>query len=605
MLASHVALVFTLAQANAPIRLEVDAREISRGVIHVRETIPALPGEVQLHFPQYIPGEHGPSGRLNGVVNVHFQAGGAEIPWTRDSLDVYKLRVTAPAGSSALTLNFDVYRGRGENSTNLARLNWHEVVYYRAGTPSDRQMIQAELRTPDGWKVSTALDVAAAKSGLASYPAATLTRLIDSPCLMGRYYRSYDLSGGDPVPQSLEVYGEAPSQIEFTDEQIRGVARMCREFKAQAGAQHFGKYRFLLSFSHAAGAGLEHNESSEDGMGSDTLAKEHGRTMLWYLLGHEGFHSWNGKFRRPAGLCTPDYNTPYRNELLWVYEGLTEFYGDVMPVRAGLWKPEVFRDMLALNAQRMQVTRGRRWRSLVDTTFVPLMPREGGDGGRWSYTLRGGDYYYEMTLIWLEADMRIRALTEGKRSLSDFCRIFHGGPNNGPEIKPYDLDEIVRTLGQIAPYDWAGLLRDRIYRVASEVPTQGFDLAGWRYVENDTPNVALDANNVWEEGTWLAGSIGLNLHNAEITDVIPDTAADRAGLVPGWKIVAVNGEKFSAEALLEAVKKGGKLTLIVERDRDVAEYTLEHAGGLKYPHLERIPGRPDRLADLLKPLSPI
>lgn len=592
----------TLPQADT-IALTVDAREAARGVFHVRETIPAPPGELKLYFPKYIPGEHGPSGRINDMMGLHFQASGKELEWKRDPEDVFTFRVTVPQNTDGVTVTFDHRKGHGEGSQNLCRLNWHEVLLYRADAPADKQSFRASLTIPEGWKVSTALKQDGAASGTANYGPVALTRLIDSPCLMGRYYKQVDVTPPGGGKSTLEIYGEDPGKINLKPEDVAGMKRLNAEFEAQAGGYAYRSYQYLLSFSPGSGAGLEHHESSEDGMGEDTLASDKEKRGLWELLGHEGFHSWNGKYRRPAGLSTSDYQKPYHNELLWVYEGMTQFYGQVMPTRAGLWTQEYFRDNMALTAQRLKNSSGRNWRTIAETTFLPLMPNSWGPQ-TWTYERRSVDYYYEMTMVWLEVDMRLRALTNGAKSMSDFCRIFHGGASGKPELKPYDFDEVARTLDQVAPYDWAGLLKERIYTVQAEPPLKAFEMAGWRYVETDEPTKALEDGE--SESTWLLGSIGITLKGNEIEEMVPGMAADKAGLAPGWKIASVNGLKFSTDAIKNAIKatsNGGKLDLMVERDRDVQPYSLDYKGGLRYPHLVRIEGVPDRMADLLKSLA--
>jgi predicted metalloprotease with PDZ domain len=599
-----VTIFLSSAQANT-IRLDVDATEIARGLIHVREVMPAKPGELTVYFPKFIPGEHGPSGRLTNVVNLHFHGGGKEFSWRRDPVEVFEFHVSVPQGARDVTVTFDAARDRGENSTNLARLNWHEALFYKAGTTTDNQPISATLTPPTGWTVSCALDETSNRDGKIGYETVSVTRLIDSPTLMGRYYQQFDISRNDPVKNTLEVYGEDPAHINFSQADLKGMERLVQEFKAQTGAQHYRRYKFLISFSGAAGAGLEHHECSEDGMPENTLSDENTRMSLWDLLGHEGFHSWNGKFRRPIGLCTPDYTEPMKDELLWVYEGMTQFYGHVLPTRAGLWTQEHYRERTAATAQRLMLTKGRNWRTIEDTTFCALTPSGRGARSGWYYMQRGWDYYDEMTIVWLEADMRIRSLTHGAKSLSDFSRIFHGGLNRGPELKSYDFAEVVRTLNQVAPYDWAKYLKERVYTLQPNLSLAGFEMAGWRYVENDTPNNLVGGWNAGDYG-WFAPSIGLNVRAGEITEIVPGSAADKAGLAPGWKISAVNGTKFSIDVLKDAVKatsKGEQLALLVERDRDIRPYTLDYHGGLKYPHLERIEGKPDLLAELLKPLA--
>lgn len=607
------AILFMASRIQAPVdTLVVDAREAERSLFHVTETLHVKPGGLALSYPKWIPGEHSPSGPLNSVFNFYVEANGKPLAWQRDPVELNTVRLTVPEGVDTVSVRFDQSSAAagqfGKTGSNmLSRLKWNRLVWYPF-QPSDEVRFQPSVILPEGWSIATSLNEQSRSGQTVVYAPDTLTRIVDSPAQIGRFYHSYDVSGVDPTKYSLEVMADTQEAVDAAGKDaafLKGMAKLHEEATAMTGSHHYDKYKWLLTLSdEGAFDGLEHHESSEDGMGETAVTSPAQKYFLADLLSHEYFHSFNGKFRRPVGLCTPEYQTPMQDELLWVYEGMTQFYGQVLPVRAGFWTEEQFRDQLAANYESLRVMEGRNWRPLSDTAVAAPTLYSAPDV--WLAARRSTDFYDEMTLVWLEVDQKIRDVTKGAKSLNDFSRVFHGGPANGVELKPYTFDDVVGTLNSVAPYDWAGLLRQRIYSIQPQPTTAGIEASGWHVVYSDVPNVVIQFADEREKSINLMGSLGLYVKEGAIGDVVPGSPADKAGLAPGMKLIALNGRKFDADLLKQAVlatptTKG--LDLTVENQQFQKTVHLAWDGGLHQPHLERVKGVPDRLHDLLRALS--
>jgi len=589
-------------QSVGPIELNVDARQATRGLYFVTEKFAAKPGVLALQYPNWMPGAHSPVGAQGSILKFRVLADGKPLGWTRDLVDMGTVRADVPTSAKQIKVEYTVSGRSG--SAHISRVAWFQLVWYPPA-PSDDIEYKASLEMPEGWKVATALPVETPNGRHVSFKPASLTRLIDSPCEIGQFHKQFDVTGHSSAPHYLEVMADSDEALHPSAEVLDHVRRIHEEAEAIIGTHHYRDYHWLLTISEfAPRIGLEHHESSEDGAGTDGFTS--GALDLGDLLSHEYFHSFNGKFRRPAGLCTPDYQTPMKDDLLWVYEGLTQFMGQLLACRAGWWTQEQWREQIAINYDLMNSTRGREWRTLEDTASG-LVSNFGGRGGpNWGAARRGSDYYVESTIVWLNVDMRIRELTNGQKSLMDFLHIFHGGPANGPELKPFVLDDVVAALDQVAPYDWAGLLHTRVYELQPQLSQEAFSLAGWKFVYNDKPN-SMDGKVESGPGTaYLTSSLGLIVSaSGSIADVIPDSPADKVLLCPDTTILADNGGKFSLSALTEAIRetptsKAVKLT--VGYKESVRDVTLAYSGGLRYPHIVREDGHPDRLTDLLLPL---
>ena len=494
-------------------------------------------------------------------------------------------------------------------TANLAVLSWNTVLLYPAGTPSDKITMAPSVRLPDGWKYGTALSATATAAGQVSFAPVSLTTLVDSPVIAGRYYREVSLNGGAGLPpHTLHIVSDSDAALVVKPSIQKSYDRLVAEANALFGAHHYNAYHFLVTLSdNVAHFGLEHHESSDDRSSERSLIDDD----QWYgfsgLLPHEFVHSWNAKYRRPADLATPDYQAPMKDDLLWVYEGLTQYLGDVLTVRSGLQTREQWLDDNARMASALDTKSGRAWRPTQDTATMAADLYNAP--GEWSNYRRGTDFYDEGTLLWLDVDVTIRQKTNGAKSIEDFCRAFHGAPSTPPTVKTYTFDDVVNALNQVCPNDWRTFLRSRLDATDAHANLNGFVNGGWKLVYTDVPNLSIKSNDQLNNGIDLTATAGLQLSDkGEIYDIRIGSPADKAGLGPGMTVVAVNGRRFSRDVLKDALEgaqtANAPITLIVENTDFFTTMTLDYRDGLKYPHLERDPSKPDILGQIMQPLTP-
>jgi predicted metalloprotease with PDZ domain len=597
---------------EAPILLEVDASEAPRKLYHARLVIPVAPGPITLYYPKWVPGTHGPFGPIADLAGLKFQAGGKAVPWKRDDVDMYALHCTVPDGADRLEVTLDLLAaGRGGFGTTtqyIAVVRWNEILLYPKGKPIQAIDFQASLKLPDGWKLSTALPVASQEGAVTRFGRVSLETLVDSPVHAGAYHREIRLGPPGTPDHYLALVCDSPAGLEITPKLKAHYERLVAEAGALFGSRHYRSYRFLVTLSEKMPFhGLEHHESSDNGMPERAMSDDEAGKAIAFLLPHEYVHSWNGKYRRPAGLITPTFQEANNTRLLWVYEGLTEYLGTILAARSGLWTPEEARDYLAVTAEEMQNQKGRAWRPLEDTTLTA--PMRAYDVGGWNAWRRSADYYDEGTLIWLEVDTTIRKLTGGQRSLDDFCRRFHGGTGGVVTVKPYTFEDVVADLNAVAPHDWKGLLTRRVTETAEQAPLAGLHQGGWRIAFAEKPTPFEKAAQGLHKQIDLSASVGLRLRqDGSINDVVPGKPAYRAGLGPGMKVLAVNMRRFGPEVLQEELaaskKPGQALELLVENGDIFRTYKVEYHGGARHPRLERVPDQPDLLSKILAPLTP-
>jgi predicted metalloprotease with PDZ domain len=605
------------AAAASTITIFVDATEAPRKILHATLTIPAQPGPLTLVYPKWIPGEHGPDGPLGDMAGLRFSAGGKEIPWRRDLVDMFAFHLTVPAGATAVEASLDYLEPAGGSFTaggsateQLLVLSWNQVVLYPAGMTARQVMFQPNLRLPAGWKFGSSLDVAGGANGPdIEFQPVTLETLVDSPVITGRYFRVVPL-GGDPLRHQIDIAADSEAALNISPELTQKYSNLVVETGMMFGSRHYRHYEFLLTLSdHTAHFGLEHHQSSDNRVVERALIDPDDQRRMSGLLPHEMVHSWNGKFRRPAGLATPDYQEPMKGDLLWVYEGLTTYLGYVLTGRSGLLTPEESRDNLAAIAANMDARNGRTWRNLQDTADAAqaLFGRNPG----WISWRRSTDFYDESLLIWLEADTIIRQQTGNKKSLDDFLQIFHGGKNNGPEVVPYSFDDIVTAMNQVTPYDWRKFFSERLQSHGPHAPLGGITAAGWKLVYTPERSAMMKMRErrnldlTYSLGMTVAGEDGAGA--GRVIDVVQGSPAAKAGIGPGMQVVAVNGRRFTAEVLLMAVaatKDGGALELLTENNDYYRTHKVEYGGGAMYPHLIRDGSHPDLLSDILAPHAP-
>ena len=596
------------AAAPRPVTLEVDAREAPKRIFHARLSIPAAPGTLKLYYPKWIPGEHGPTGPITDVAGLKLSAGGRPIPWRRDDVDMWVFSCDVPAGADAVEVNLDYlspadtsgFSSGASATAQLAIISWNTLLLYPETKTTDDVLFAASLRLPPGWKHGTSLAVSRDSGDRVEFAPVSLTMLVDSPVLVGRHFKTVPLS--DSPPARLNIAADSEAALELAPGHLARFQALVAETGPLFGARHYRHYDFLLTLSdHTAHFGLEHHESSDDRVAERSLVDEDKKKMLAGLLPHEMTHSWNGKYRRPAGLATPTYQEPMKGELLWVYEGLTEYLGQVLTARSGLLSAEQYREALALTAASMDLQGGRVWRPLSDTAIAAqLLYNARADWAAWR---RGTDFYPESELLWLEADTIIRRETKGAKSLDDFCRAFLGGESGPPKVVPYTYEDVVAELNRVAPYDWKGFWAARIATATPRAPLSGIENAGWKLTYGaDRPDMlraADEANHTADERF----SIGILVtDDGTIPDVIPDSASSKAGVAPGVRLTAVNGRRYSRDVLRDAVqatKSGGKLELLVENGEFFETHRLDYAGGLRYPTLERVSQTPDVLSQII------
>ncbi len=619
LLLLSIALILSapaLLAQDRPIAVSVDATEAPRRLFHARLVVPAAPGPLTLVYPQWIPGEHGPTGPIADLAGLKITAAGQPLAWKRDDVNMYAFHVQVPAGADAVEVSLDYlsspdlggFSSAASATSQMAVLSWNTVLLYPQGKPSEALTFQADLRVPAGWKYGTALPIARESGERIEFAPASLATLVDSPVIAGANFRTVELSPGAPLPHYLHMAADTAAATELSPQLLTAYKQLVAETGALFGARHYRGYHFLLSLSdHVAHFGLEHHESSDDRVPEKTLIEDNLRKLNASLLPHEFTHSWNGKYRRPAGLATTDYQQPMRGELLWVYEGLTNYLGDILTPRCGLLSPEEFREALALDAARLDYESGRAWRPLQDTAVAAQVLYEARKD--WADWRREVDYYPEGTLIWLEADTLIRTRSQGRRSLDDFCRRFHGGQGGPPEVKPYTFDDIVDALNAVEPYDWRTFLNSRLDSTAPHAPLGGIVGGGWRLVYNDVTPGFLRAREEEEKIIDMSFSLGLRLkEDGTITDIIRGLPADKAGMAPATKLIAVNGRqldrKFFRAAVRAAKTSSEPLELLIQNGEYYKTFQLNYHDGEKYPHLERDSSKPDLLSEIIRQRAP-
>src|SRR3989441_6293707 len=478
---------FASSAFAAPIVLRVDATEAPRKIYHAELTIPASPGPMTLFYPKWIPGEHAPTGPITDLAGLRIISGGQTVVWKRDSVEMFAFHITVPPGASTIDVKLDFlstpdaggFSSAASATSELAILSWNQLVLYPRGKASDDLEIAAQLRLPQDWKFGTALPVARSSGSSVEFKPVSLTTLVDSPVLTGRHFRRIELSPGATPPHYLDIAADSDEALNAPPELVEKYKKLVKEALALFGATHYREYHFLLALSdQIAHFGLEHHESSDDQAREDYLTNPASNLVGATLLPHEFVHSWNGKYRRPDGLATRDYEEPMKGDLLWVYEGLTEYLGWVLAARSGLASPQSSREFLALNAANLDHRAGREWRSLADTAVAAQLLYEARTD--WESMRRGVDFYDEGLLIWLEADTIIRKQTQGRKSLDDFCRVFHGAPGGPPQVKPYTFESVMEALNGVAPYDWKGFFDTRINAAGTDrAPLGGIEAGGY------------------------------------------------------------------------------------------------------------------------------
>ena len=606
--------VSAVAQSVIHERLIVDASDAPRNILQSTITIPVAAGPLTLVYPKWIPGNHRPTGPIQNLMGLHIMANGQELEWQRDLVDMYAFHLQIPEGVQEVQASYSTVTYNGKSSAASSKvldLLWNQVVLYPQGAATDDVRVTASIHLPAGWKYGTALNNvvgARMRQDWAQFQEVSLTTLVDSPLIAGAIYRQVQLSApGETPAHVIDMVGESEASVQITDKDLASYKQLVAETGKLFGARHYGKYHFLLTLSdQTAHHGLEHHESSDNGTAEDTFSDPAWHNLEADLLPHEFVHSWNGKYRRPAGLVTPNYQEPMKGDLLWVYEGLTDYLGDILSARVGLRTPEQWRENAAYTAAMLDHRMGRTWRPLQDSaTSVQTLfaaPQE------WTNFRRSADYYPEGFLIWLEVDTLVRQQTHGQKSLNDFCRLFYGGQSGPPAVVPYKFEDVVATLTQVTPYDWAGLLRQRLDSKSPHAPLGGIENGGWKLVYTEQKNTTMDAREKTGDRLDLSFSLGIILSkDGVVVDAIPGSPAYAAGVGPGMKLIGVNGRKYTKDVLRTALHasltSAQPITLLMENADYYSTFQVDYHGGNRYPHLVRNEGQPNLLDEIIRPMA--
>jgi predicted metalloprotease with PDZ domain len=625
-------LLFAAAAAaqKTPVRITADLSDAPRRLYHAEIDLPVTPGKPATFItPQWIPGNHAPTGQANAISGLIFTANGQTLTWRRDDVNLYEFHVEIPAGVTSVHAHLDAIV-QDRVTRNLACLEWERLLMYPAHIPVKEIAIEPSVTVPAGWGIGTALlpgttgapppttgvleSAHAPKPGSQTthFAATTVEQLEDSPIITGKYFHEFALAPEVTPKHYIDVVSDEPEDSNLRPELLAEISNLVREAGAAYASHHYNAYHFLLTLSdRAGGEGLEHGQSSDNGVSETAFASQVSQLGDSDLLSHEFTHSWNGKYRRPSTLYQPDFATPQQGMLLWVYEGMTQYLGNVLAARSGLKSQAQYRDMLALSAASLDNEPGRDWRSTEDTSIASSIDRAPiSPWGNWS---RGQSYYQEGELMWLDADTLIREKTGDKKSLTDFWHIFLGkGGDTGPLIVTYDRKEIIRDLNEVLPYDWATFLHERIDLPNPHTDLDGITRGGYKLVYTDKPSAAARQLNGTRRaaGVNLWYSLGLRTGNdGSIVETKYDGVADRAGLEVGDKIIGVNGEVYSSDAIragLDASKGNTTpITLLVQSAGKINTINLDYHDGQRYPSLERIEGTTDYLDKITKPVASI
>jgi len=606
--ASFIAATSYATQSN-PATLVVDASRAADGIITVQERIPAAAGSYTVVYPKWIPGEHGPTGPLNDLAALRVSANGTPLAWSRDFTDFYAFHVSVPAGVEAIDVAFDVLMnapGDTVSSHSVAVLNWNRALLYQAGIDSHQYFVKPSIVLPDGWDFATALRGAQRTGNRVTFAVTALDMLVDSPLDMGRYVKKWDLWREGTAFVQLDAFADYPQDLDISEALLKAYQRVPAEAFAMYGSRHFYDYHALLTLSDTIGSqGIEHHQSSDNRAANDFLTDEDQSLAEGDLITHEFSHSWNGKYRRPFDLTTPNFQVPQLTDLLWVYEGMNQYLGDVLSFRSGIRAPKLYPEYLAMNYAYMDYETGRDTTPLIDLTA----------GAPYYYVVRGaypgirrnaGDFYTEGELLWLDVDTIIRERSNGARSLDTFLHRYSEPPFTGPVVVTYTREQIESLLDSVEPYDWHAFFEKYVYQVDVHPPGDELARAGWRIVYNDKPNRFMTAEQADEPGIvgWFAYGANLSAEGV-VQDVRENSPAWRAGLAPEMHVLAVNGQQFSADVLEYALKRAQQsiapISLITKQTGWYQTLSLDYHDGIRYPHLERIPSTTDMLAAIVAP----
>jgi predicted metalloprotease with PDZ domain len=599
----------SLATPQNPATLVLDASRAGDGIIEVRERLPAAPGPFTLVYPKWIPGEHGPMGPLSDLAALRISSDGTSLDWRRDSVDLYAFHVSVPAGGHEVDVAFDVLMNAANDvmsTHSVAIVNWNRSLLYQDGVDSHRYFMKPTVVLPPSWEFATALRGASQTGNRVDFALTPLNMLVDSPLDMGRYLEKWNLWRDGAAFVQLDAFADHPQDLDIPTSLLAAYRRVPGETFALYGSRHFEDYHALLTLSDAIGfEGIEHHQSSDNRASDDFLTDPQQSLSGGDLVTHEFSHSWNGKYRRPADLTTPNFQVPQLTDLLWVYEGMNQYLGDLISFRAGIREPKQFPEYLATVYSEMDYETGRATTPIIDlTTGAPYYYLARGDYG--AIRRNAGDFYTEGELVWLDVDTIIRERSHGARSLDTFLHLYTAPALTGPIVKTYTRSEIESLLERVEPYDWHAFFEKYVYHPSAHPPGDEFARSGWKFVYTEKPNTFITAEQADDHGILGWYAYGANLTSAGVVrDVREGSPAWRAGLAPGMHVLAVNNQAFSEDVLEYAIKRAqhstAAISLITSQTGWFQTLSLDYHDGIRYPHLERIEGTPDMLASIAAP----
>lgn len=597
------------------VSIEIDASELPRRLIHTTLEIPCQPGLLRLWYPKWIPGTHGPKGRVEDIGGLRIEsAQGKSLTWKRDEVELFCFNVTVPEGTTSVRVKLDTICESTSveaagifsyGNASIGVINWNTCVLYPEGISADDLPVKVRLKLPTGWKYATALKSEATADGVTSFNPVSLSTFIDCPLIAGRHLKTFKLTGDNLPPVYLHLTSESPEALNLDSKVVEAYSRMVKEANALFGVTHYQDYHFLVVCSdHFGRFGVEHLSSSMNGVGERSLVDDSLRKgWVAMLLPHEYAHSWCGKYRRPAAMITPDYHTPMKTKLLWVYEGLTTYLGEVLMVRAGLVSPEDYRTTLTRTIRAMSTTAGRQWRPLEDTAVASHLSRNPGKS--WNQLRRMQDYYPEGMLVWYECDAIIREKTDGARSLDDFCRRFFAKVKGRDVVAGHEYQDVIRDLKAIADYDWDSFLQRRVMTAQESLPMEVIEKLGYRlrYTDKAPTNPPPPPGSGPDPDITAADSLGITIVSGQITAVVPGMPADKSGLAPGMKVIGVNSKRFTTNRLRDALADSisrKNVEFLLEEGDEFRTIVVPYSDGVRYLELTRLEGKPDVLGDIVK-----
>ena len=602
-----ICLATPLARADNPMTVLLDARQAPQGIMQSHMTIPVSSGPFTIVYPKWIPGEHGPTGPLSNMSQLRISANGHDLAWDRDKVDMYTFHVDVPAGVKSIDVDFTVLtNGDGGTMTtrNIAIVNWNRDLLYQQDVDSHDYYVNAAVILPHDWGYATALPGARQNGDRIDFATAPLNMVVDSPLDMGRYYKHILLWQSGSASHWLDVFSDRAADLDFPPQEVAAYKRMMPQALALYGSRHWNEYHSLLTLSDAIGfEGIEHHQSSDDRASEDFMTNNLQQIAGGDLITHEFSHSWNGKYRRPADLTTINYQQPQLTDLLWVYEGMNQYLGDMLSFRTHIREPKSYPEYLAAIYSEMDTEPGRATTPIIDTTTsAPYLYEASGQYP--SLRRTSNDFYTEGHLIWLAADVKIRELTGGRKSLDDFEHLFTLPELTGPITKTYTRADVEALLDRVAPYDWHGFFERYVYQVSTHPPYEDIETAGWRLVYTDKPNQFTEAESAGRHRSDYWNSLGLRLGgDGMVRDVRQGSAAWNAHIAAESKVIAIDGQQFDADVLDGAIRQAqhqrAPIQILTFQNGWYTTNAVNYHGGLRYPHLVRIPGRPDMLAKIM------